>query len=65
MNREVKRNVNIQTGKSYNLNKQMSVDDLKAWSKDLEWPDENRINDIGRNHVDGAIYSELDSYKVK
>ena len=26
------------------------------------WPSNDRIDDIGRNHVDGEIYNKLDIY---
>ena len=62
MNREDKRNINNNSDKDYNLNVQMKVPELKKWSKDLEWPTDKRIDDIGRNHVDGEIYNKLDIY---
>jgi len=28
-----------------------------------DWPSNERIENIGRNHVDGLIYEELEAYK--
>ncbi len=54
MNREDKRNINNKSGKPYNLNKQMKVDELKAWSKDInpDWPtdkEDERMNIVIHN----------------
>ena len=65
MNREAKRNTNDKSGKDYNLNKQMNINDCKKWTDDInkDWPSTDRINKIGRDHNDGEIYAVLEEYK--
>jgi hypothetical protein len=36
MSRELKRNINVKSKAGYNLNKQMTIPELKLWSRDLE-----------------------------
>ena len=54
--REVSRN-SIAT-----VNRQMSIKQLKEQIERERWPSNDRIDDIGRNHVDGEIYNRLDIY---
>ena len=60
MSREEKRNIKNNSNKDYNLNVQMKVPELKKWSKDLEWPeDDKRINSIGQNGNTGEHYEKI------
>ena len=61
MSREDKRNINSSSDKPYNLNKQMKVDELKSWSKDInpDWPkDDKRMVPIGQNGNTGEHYDK-------
>jgi len=48
MNREAKRNINSESKKGYNLSKQMTIPELKMWSRDIDKEDE-RMSLIVRN----------------
>ena len=56
MNREDKRNINNNSDKDYNLNKQMPIKELKKWSKDIDKEDE-RMDLVIRNGNIG--YTEI------